>query len=117
MSGFDGLLIHRARIRYFVAPAGRDRYNNANLVHDESLDDVVAARFDELDSAEDLADQDRQTERFMVFMRPPARPLKGTDELEWIDRGFIVKLDGGPLETYDATSLDHLELGAYRNVG
>lgn len=116
---FDSLLCHRATIHKMTEPGARDRYNNPDVEETLTVTDV-AARFDSTTSDEDLNDRDQQTQRFIVFLRPPDAGLTGYDELTWQDApgGPVrLKIEGDPLATYDASEHHHLELFAYRIRG
>lgn len=113
---FDTLLIHRVTIRWKTPAATRDEFGNRPL-EDDPVTETVDARVEQTDASEDLRDRDLQRERFLVFMRPTARALNGDVELDWLDQGITLKLEGNPIETSDGVGVHHLELNAYHFTG
>lgn len=110
---FATLLTHSLTIRRFTTD-GEDRYNNKDL---EDLDEVdVMGRVDAVASDEELRDRTQATQRFMVFL-PAGTLIDATSEIDWLDEGITLKVDGEPLRTDDSIGEHHLEVFAYRING
>lgn len=115
---FDSLLTHRLKVRRMTI-TGRDRYNDERRELTEEVE--TRGRVDVVAADENLQDREETTTRFVVFL-PAGTAIDAADELEWVDRSdtygaFILKVDGEPMPTYDASTEHHLELFAYRTRG
>lgn len=112
----DTLLIHTVTVRRMVTPATRDTHGDLPLTHDPELDITTPARVEPTTGTEDLSDRELEREGFLVFL-PPDIVIDGVDELDWLDRDIILKVEGPPLESADSIGVHHLELNAYRQTG
>jgi hypothetical protein len=113
---FDSLLTHRVTIRRMVEPATADAHGNRTLVYDPGLDVTVAARVEPASSTEDIVNRNYEREVFDIFL-PASTVVDGVDELGWLDRDVILKVQGEPREAFDSIGVHHLELTAYRTEG
>jgi hypothetical protein len=113
---FDTLLIHQVTIRRMVEPAERDAHGDLILAHDPALDVTTNARVEPTTGTESLSNRELERETFEVFL-PPNSVVAGTDELHWLDRDVILKVEGPPLECSDSIGVHHIELMAYIKTG
>lgn len=113
----DTLLVHRV-VRRKMVPATRDAHGDANLTHDATQDVTVPARVQPssspLGATELVINRDTNRLDYDVVLEYDV-DVAATDELEWLDAGVVLKIDGPPRLAFDGIGhRHHLELTAYR---
>jgi hypothetical protein len=79
----------------------------------------LKARVDPMTADEVLGLEQREEVNFIVFLLPSADgQVDANDELLWLERDLVLKVDGPPLALYDLPGrLHHLEVNAHRITG
>ena len=91
-----------------------DKYGNAQPVYVELP--PLPARIEHTVSTENIDNRAAQFDTFRVFL-PAGVDLTGNDELEWVEGGLVLRIQGDPLPMQGARAIHHVELTAYRVTG
>lgn len=106
-----GRLPHHAVLR-FRSTIGENRYRDEQLAHVDPV--ACRARFDPISSDEDTNNRETGRTYYNIELRPTgtdagktAADLRSFDEIDWLEEGLTLKLDGPATPLHDGIGRRH----------